>query len=765
MKKVYILIIAVFVMNCAQGQVWTNYTTADGLATNSCEAITIDKNGNIWVVDGGVAKFDGNTWVSYTTADGLCPGYDYDIEPDGYGNIWTGCYQNSASKFDGTSWIKYHVTDSTMGCYVKCIKTDLQGKVWFGTYYGGVVMFDGTNWTTYTSTNTSNGLPDDDVTSIAIDANGIKWFGSSGHYVTKFDGANWFTFPSFSTGIYDISIDSHGDVWCTTYPLGIPNCCYLLRYDGVNWQTIITPNNNYDKIAIDLEGNIWLATWTRILKFDGFSWTSVSPDLNTNYTDIAIDALGNKWITSDKGVWKYSDGGAGPVGSGCIIKGKVFNDSNGNGIQDNGEIVLSSKALEVINDSTFITTQNNGVYAICRDTGSYTIKCLDKTNWQFTTDSIKTVYVNNTTKLIDNVDFGVKLRPAISDVSVSIAGSPALRNFNNNYWLNYSNMASVPKSGDVLFTFDTNTTFVSSIPPPDLQNGNTLTWNYNNLLSLEQRQIKIILHTSGLNQLGDTLRMTALINPIIGDNVPLNNCDILKNVVVGSYDPNDKIVDKGEGPNGITVPGSELNYTIHFQNTGTASAQLVQIRDTIDAHMDITSLRILSSSHNVRLDIKGHNVVTFIFENINLPDSGANLSGSNGFVKFAISPKVGLPENTVVRNKAYIYFDYNVPVLTNQVINTYINSSTAVNNYAYEETDIYPNPVQNEFYVEYSGELNGQVIVTELYNVYGALVKEVHVGNKNKFVVSTRELPSGIYYYRVRLGNNVVGKDKIVIMK
>ena len=90
------------------------------------------------------------------------------------------------------------------------------------------------------------------------------------------------------------------------------------------------------------------------------------------------------------------------------------------------------------------------------------------------------------------------------------------------------------------------------------------------------------------------------------------------------------------------------------------------------------------------------------------------------------------------------------------------NSTTILGN---KILKVYPNPAKDEFTVEYSGNVNGQMMETEVYNIYGALVKEVLIGNKNKFTISTRELPSGIYYYRVRLGNNVIGKDKIVIMK
>jgi ligand-binding sensor domain-containing protein len=54
---------------------------------------------------------------------------------------------------------------------------------------GGLAKFDGVNWTVY---NTSNsGLPDNDVTAIAIDGGGNKWIGTYGGGLAKFDGVNW----------------------------------------------------------------------------------------------------------------------------------------------------------------------------------------------------------------------------------------------------------------------------------------------------------------------------------------------------------------------------------------------------------------------------------------------------------------------------------------------------------------------------------------------------------------------------------------------
>ena len=78
---------------------------------------------------------------------------------------------------------------------------------------------------------------------------------------------------------------------------------------------------------------------------------------------------------------------------------------------------------------------------------------------------------------------------------------------------------------------------------------------------------------------------------------------------------------------------------------------------------------------------------------------------------------------------------------------------------------VYPNPTKDEFYVEYNGDVNGQEIIVELYTIYGSLMKREHVSSSTRLTVSTRDLSAGIYFYHVNLGNAIIGKDKIVIIK
>lgn len=140
---------------------------------------------------------------------------------------------------------------------------------------------------------------------------------------------------------------------------------------------------------------------------------------------------------------------------------------------------------------------------------------------------------------------------------------------------------------------------------------------------------------------------------------------------IGSYDPNDKSgVPEGVGAERLIAPSTTIEYLIRFQNTGTDTAFRVEIRDTLPATLDLASFKKGASSHPYQLDVSGFGVLSFLFDPIALPDSGANLAASQGFVKFKISPKKGLPLGTKIESRASIYFDQNAPIHTNQTLHT-----------------------------------------------------------------------------------------------
>ncbi|MBD0254517.1 MAG: hypothetical protein ICV83_02260, partial [Cytophagales bacterium] len=142
--------------------------------------------------------------------------------------------------------------------------------------------------------------------------------------------------------------------------------------------------------------------------------------------------------------------------------------------------------------------------------------------------------------------------------------------------------------------------------------------------------------------------------------------------IIDSFDPNDKAVSpQGVGPERYTPTGAALDYVIRFQNTGTDVAYRVVVVDTLSEHLDLSTLRVGTVSHPYKMTVtgRGRPVLTFTFDNINLPDSTADEPRSHGRIGFSIHPKAGLPEKTRVENLADIFFDYNEPVRTNTTLN------------------------------------------------------------------------------------------------
>src|SRR5262249_32733309 len=143
------------------------------------------------------------------------------------------------------------------------------------------------------------------------------------------------------------------------------------------------------------------------------------------------------------------------------------------------------------------------------------------------------------------------------------------------------------------------------------------------------------LTTNFSAKIGDPVCFEVFVTPTSGDNNLSNNYLEHCFKVSDSYDPNEKEV----SPLGNIVPlfNDWLTYTIHFQNTGTASAKNIQILDTLDANLDPESFQLLSYSVPPIVQIVRNNV-TFDFVNINLPDSSNSKQGSTGYVEYRVKP-------------------------------------------------------------------------------------------------------------------------------
>lgn len=233
-----------------------------------------------------------------------------------------------------------------------------------------------------------------------------------------------------------------------------------------------------------------------------------------------------------------------------------------------------------------------------------------------------------------------------------------------------------------------------------------------------------------------------------------NNQDTIYATVLNSYDPNNKLVDQ---PTMINPNADEtLQYVINFQNEGNFNAVDVVVQDTISANLDLSTFNVITSKHGVATSVNpATRVVTFTFNDINLVPASQDVEGSKGFVIFNIRETAGLPIGSEIENTAYIYFDFNAPIITNTTYN--INQVLATDELNAETIVMYPNPAGNT--VRFNG---ASILEVNVFDMAGKLVHSAVQPVNNEMNVST--LTEGIYQVQM-ITQNGLQTQKLVIKK
>ncbi len=168
-----------------------------------------------------------------------------------------------------------------------------------------------------------------------------------------------------------------------------------------------------------------------------------------------------------------------------------------------------------------------------------------------------------------------------------------------------------------------------------------------------------------------------------------------------------------------------------------------------------------AASHPFTMDIKEGRILRFTFADIMLPDSNINEPLSHGFVKFRISQIPDLPPGVDIRNRVGIYFDFNTPILTNEVHLVTTTVSGTETPLATSTVTAYPNPFDQKLLFEVNCRDCAEEKRINLFDVMGRLVQtEVFAGGRHQ--VTTAALQTGVYFYVVLEKGRVIGRGKVV---
>lgn len=363
------------------------------------------------------------------------------------------------------------------------------------------------------------------------------------------------------------------------------------------------------------------------------------------------------------------------------ISGSVFLDNNHNHLPDAGEpafnqgVITSRKYNQQI-----VSTPYSGQFKNMVDTGTWV------TSFTVTGRPYYTIYpatYSNSfstynSQAIDH--FAVEMIPGKRDYSISLVSlSPVRPGFTSEFLITCRNVGTDTLQNQLLeLRLDPRLTFLSSSLNPSSVHGDTLLWELNSIKpdSVQRIYLTCDANTPPLLNINDTLRLNASL-PALLDLNPLDNNTQLTLIATGSFDPNDiREIHGGSISSARVRNGEYLQYLIRFQNTGTDTAFRVLIRDTISNSFNPATVETIASSHPCNFISGGGKNLIWDFQQILLPDSNRNESGSHGWVAFRVKPADTVALGSVLRNKASIYFDYNFPVITNTEITTITNLQT-----------------------------------------------------------------------------------------
>ncbi len=470
----------------------------------------------------------------------------------------------------------------------------------------------------------------------------------------------------------------------------------------------------------------------------------------------------------------------------CTIEGTVYADTNSNCTQDAGEYGIPHARINC-SGIGYTYTDANGHYSFMVPSGSYTVTETVLPYYPLSPCQMNGIPVTATASAgcTHSVDFANNVMPvhnvriSTSSLTMPVPGNIYRQHvsiINEGTLFEDSVMASYRTDGQL---------YTPAFTPSGIFAGAGITYNAPMMpvIAPGTAQSFVIDYNVPANMpVGtnvswrDTVAAGTDMSAWVSDHTPHNNYGNPQVTVVSATTPNFKEVHpRGTGSNGVIyVTDTVLEYTVHFQNTGTWYAQDIEILDTLDADLDWTTIHPVFESAPCKVTVYNTGtvkVIRFRFDNINLPPQMFDDLRSTGMVTYTARILPGSPSGTQIRNTASIYFDHHAPIRTNGTLNTI--GTTAPPPMAVNETStnsenrmsVYPNPATQQFHTVLDAGKQGTALMT-ITDMTGKTISSrtlTVVKGAQTITTSLNGYTPGIYFVNVNTGDAVYTQKLVVI--
>ncbi|MES2410591.1 MAG: T9SS type A sorting domain-containing protein [Bacteroidota bacterium] len=450
----------------------------------------------------------------------------------------------------------------------------------------------------------------------------------------------------------------------------------------------------------------------------------------------------------------------------------AFVDQNSNGVKDTGEPLFPN--------GSFIYQQNSDGINVngYSPTGQFALYDTNPVNTYAFSYQIQPEYVSyydSGTTTFNNISiavasgtqflyFPITLTNPYNDVTISIAPMTAPRpglTYSNK--ITYKNQGVATANGTITFVRPPEITLLTSTQTAIVTNGTGFTYAFTNLLPNETRIFYVTMTVPNVPtvNLGDLLTDSVSISAPANDIDLTNNSNTNSQIVVNSFDPNDKMEARGKNiPFSSFAQDDYFFYTIRFQNNGTANAIDVRIEDLLNSQIDYETVRMVSSSHNYTMK-RVNNQLVWDFKNIHLTPSSVNLNGSMGYLQFKVQLNPGFQAGDIIPNNASIFFDSNPAIVTNTFSSKFTVPLSVVG-FDANSLVLYPNPAKNIVQIGLINT-NEQISKVVFYDVLGKIIKTVSTIATESVTVDISDLAKGVYLVEIGLDNYLKLTKKLII--
>lgn len=434
---------------------------------------------------------------------------------------------------------------------------------------------------------------------------------------------------------------------------------------------------------------------------------------------------------------------------------RYFYDKNQNGSRENDEPWLRFGRATDHKGKIYVNTTEKGSKIFLRP-GNQMVSYLDDPfgEWKLTNEKDHTFFVNSWEYQRD-VSFGLFPLKTISQLSSFMASDPVRCGKRSNFVIAASNAGTTTSDGQLRLRLDENISNITFVDLPDVTISDLeYGWNFTGLEPGQVLSKSFLIHAPDQIVPGHTEKVFSFCHHISGITDTETIC---YQAPVHCKDVSDEKVATPQHEDFHHLIDRPLTYTIRFQNTGIDFARNVIIHDVIDSSFDITSLKILHTSHEEVLSVFYDEVtrqVSFEFKNIFQTDSFTHSEESRGYVTYSVINKKEVPLLTVVENKAQIIFDNFSPVVTNTTKNILVDK---IISFVGEENifpiQVFPNPTSDK--VTFSQKVD----VATIYTLNGQFI---HKSESTDHLMM--DFPTGLYILRLT-SEGRVSSYKITVVK